>query len=300
MTDLTNTPQPADEHSDPDLILAFSRFPIPSLGLLCAVTLEEQKAVTEINAAIRSLARTSDLLVDAQGKPMPMAGGNIAERVKALVGDLLARPILSESYQVGPGPKGGAELQGFEGAGLKLAFITYQGLHQLIQGHLGKDKAALLGNSLDMVVVFSLQAVLNHRNPYRVIEKALRFQPRDAETGAPVLGESEPTWAVTFRQQLADLTLVFLLASEYAVTTGTIPEAQLALQGGEDMPCLSLTESGERLFLHLRDQVSLKIALQDPALHELVQKAAALPAESKTLEQVEADLQNPNAPLHEA
>lgn len=292
------TPKPT---GDPDLHLPAFAFDIPNLDTLRAVMVAEQKAGQEIARTVSTLSgNASAALVDPQGKPIPLAGGSIAEQVKALIHGLLARPLLSTAYAVGTDLVEGSQptLVQFEPAGLKLAFLTYQGLGMLMMAHLGKRITEQLGNSIDMLTVFSLQAARNHRNPLMVLRKALRFQAKEATTGAVVAGE--PAWADQLRSDLADLLLSFMIASGYAASElGPEETAAIVASGVPDLPSLSLTADGERLYLHLCDQVALKLTLQRRG-PEITQEAAARGPETKTLEQVERELLNPTTPLHEA
>jgi hypothetical protein len=291
---------PAPRPFDPDLVLQFAVFDIPDLRVLRAVMVAEQKAVLDIKQEVRNLAaNASTPLVDPQGKPIPLAAGNIAGQIRALTVSLLVRPVLSAGYKVAPISEGGApDLVAFEPAGLKLAFLTYQGLGMLIQAHIGPNIAQHLGSMLDRVVVFTLQAALRHRNPYRVIQKALVFKAKDAATGAPVL--AEPEWADEVRRKLSQLVVVFLLASEYTSSTLGVRETEAAvLTAGEEMPELSLTAAGEQLYRHLSDQLALKATMMQRG-NLLTEQAAAAGPETKTQSEVERDLANPNANPHES
>ena len=286
---------------DPDLGLDLYRFNIPTLKVLREVMIAEQKAVAEIRAEITRISSASDsMLVDPQGKPIPQVGGTgtAAEQAKALVDALLARPILSTSYRIMPGPGGEPTLTSFEPAGLKLACVVYLGVGKMLMAKLGPNITAKVGNQIDMVLVHCLKAIGRHRNPYLVISRALQFRAYDAATKAPVLGE--PAWADQVRRDLTQLMLTFLVSSGYAEAKLGLNEARAALlTAGPDMPELSLMASGERLYLHLRDQVALKVALQTQG-PVLTQEAAARAPETKTMAEIERDLANPNTPLHEA
>ena len=288
--------------TDPDLTLPAFAFDIPNLTALRAVMVAERKAVAEVNSEIQRIVRNtqSAMLVDPMGKPIPMAGGSVAEQVKALVHGLLQRPILSLAYAIGTDLIEGSEptLIQFEPAGTKLAFLTYQGLGMLLMGELGKNMTDQLINSVDMITVFTLQALHNRRNPFRVIEKALQFKAKDAATGAEVLGQ--PEWADQVRRKLADLMVVFLLSSGYAMADLELEVLRaLLFTAGPDLPELGLTEDGERLYLHLRDQVAFKMSLMRRGT-EITDAAMAMVPESKTMAEIERDLLNPKTPLHEA
>ena len=268
---------------DPDVELDLYPFPIPDLKALRGVMLAENRAIQEINYSVRNISTASNAIVDPMGKPIPSMGGTLATQIRELVDRLLASDTLSKGYVVDPE----GELTGFEPAGLKLAFLTYQGLGLLIRMQHGEQFAMAIANQIDVLLVLSLKAIQRGRNPLRVFEKVLQFKAMDPATELPLIGE--PDWAQEKRAQLVELYIAFLITGDY-VTSELEPKDGVALITTEDeLPFLALNDRGIRLYEHLRDQVAFKARLTSRG-RAIVE---ALKEENLTESQILASLNGP-------
>lgn len=287
---------------DPDVQLDLVTFPIPNLRVLKAVMLGEQGAIRDVQMQVMNIARSHSEtgIVDPQGKVIPRMGKDISSEIRALVTQLIEAEPLRKVYVVAPaGQDGHDELQGFTQAGIKVSFLTFQGLITIMAQVLGPEMARSLSSQIDAVCTLTLQAAGRGRNPVHVLRKVLQIRHTDSATGQQLIGE--PVWAEDLRTHIADLVLAFLVSGGYVQTGIDGRDLGNVLAKGEDTIDTSMTPLGEKLLVHLKDVISLRSALQTrgPELTKAMTSVTQA-AETKSMSEVQRDFANPNAKFHEA
>jgi len=252
---------------EPHVKPVFTLLPVPSRSVLLEIMRAERAAVESVRHALLAASPTCAPLVDPSGKPVPRMDEGVLAVATQIINDALASPTISESYQLSEvGENQEQSLTGFDPSGIKLAYLTYQGLgtlvaKMLLSASLPAPVIRGLINRMDDVTVNVMTAVHQKKQPLEELALILQFRAKDPETGADLLGE--PAWAEPVRTALVGTVVTYLSVSDYLTSDMSDPWPWLnQLKDKGTAPSIDLSERGVSLLFHLTAQLGLKRTLQ--------------------------------------